>query len=339
MEAKAINVSLDMTEGLLFELFTKKVKVSEVPLLFILGSPRTGSTVIYQLLINYIKPFYFSNFIEEHFATSPALGAVFERVLNPRLPVSYNSAYGKTEGLWEPSEASMVFRHWFGGDHPSQIKSCNVLPGQEFHLLATMQTIYGLMGRMIVTKNAWNCFRIEALTRLFPRAHFLWIRRDIGLSALSDLKARYVRGGPTVWNSATTANYQEIQKMPYWEQVVEQQYEYNRSIAANLEKFSRGQFFELWYEELCDSPETQLDRLQSYFIEHNEPIELTRNASPVLQCSQGERDRGQDYTKIRHYINQHKKRFQSHVYVASRGNHWSFSPDTGLPGIRTDLNR
>lgn len=317
MEAKASNVSLDLTEGLLFELFTKKVKVSEVPLLFILGSPRTGSTVIYQVLINHIKPFYFSNFIEEHFAASPALGASFEQILNPRLPVSYSSAYGKTEGIWEPSEASKVFRHWFGGDHPSQTKSCNVLPGQEAHLLATMQTIYGLTGRMIVTKNAWNCFRIETLTRLFPRAHFLWIRRDIGLSALSDLKSRYVHGGPTIWNSATTANYQEIQKLPYWEQVVEQQYEYNRSVAADLEKFSRGQFIEVWYETLCAALETQLERLYQYFVVHNISIDRVKNKLPNLKCSSGPTSIDDDYLKIQRYVSEHHERFQNYICKAA----------------------
>ena len=308
-----VNTSLDTVETFLFKRYSRDAKVKDVPILFILGSPRTGSTLIYQVLVNFFQTFYFSNFIEEHFAAHPAVGAALDEVLNPHAPVSYESSYGKTDGMWEPSEASFIFRNWFGGDHPSQAKSCAVLPGLEPHLLATMQSIYALTGRMIIAKNAWNCFRIKTLARLFSRAHFLWIRRDIGLSAHSDLKARYLRGGPTVWNSATTANYQEIQKRPYWEQVVEQQYEYNRSIAADLHQFSHGRFIELWYEELCNDIETQLDRLQNYFVIQNEAMQITNNALPTIICSSGENGDDEDYVRIRQFITQHEERFRDYV--------------------------
>jgi hypothetical protein len=289
-----------------------------VPILFILGSPRTGSTLIYQVVINFFRTFYFSNFIAEHFADHPAVGAALDETLNPHKPVSYESALGKTNGLWEPSEASLIFRSWFGGEHPSQTESCAVLAGREQHLLASMESISGLAGRMIVTKNAWNCFRIKALATLFPRAHFLWIRRDIGLSALSDLKSRYLKGSPTIWNSATTANYQEIQKRPYWEQVVEQQYEYNCSIEADLKLYSRSQCIEMWYEELCMDLEPQLGRLQRYFAMQNESVQFIDNRLPALSRSSGKSESDEDYARIRQYIVQHEERFRDHVYETNR---------------------
>lgn len=309
-----LSASLNTVESLFFERYSRSAEAKDVPIIFILGSPRTGSTLLYQVVVNFFQTFYFSNFIEENFAENPVVGAALDEILNPHILASYESAYGKTKDLWEPSEASQIFRIWFGGKHPSQIKSCTVLAGKKSHLLATLQSIYALTGRVIVTKNAWNCFRIKTLARLFPRAHFFWIRRDISLSALSDLKARIVRGGPTVWNSATTANYKEIQKQPYWEQVVEQQYEYNRSIATDLQQFSHRRFIEIWYEELCDDIEAQLERLRRYFLTQNVSIQFKNTALPVINCSTGNSEADEDYVKIQKYVLQQRERLKEYVY-------------------------
>ncbi|KAA3646368.1 MAG: sulfotransferase [Chloroflexi bacterium] len=311
--------SLDAAEATFFERFSGQVNTVDMPLLFILGSPRTGSTLIYQILVNSIRAFFFSNFVENHFANHPVIGVALEQTLNPHEPVSYESAFGKTKGLWEPSEASKIFRNWFGGEHPSQLNSCDVISSKETHLIATMQCIYALTGNVIITKNAWNCFRIKAIKDLFPRAHFLWIRRDLGFSALSDLQARYFRGNPEIWNSATTANYREIQTLPYWEQVVEQQYEYNQSIATDLKKFAGNQFLEIWYEDLCDNTDSQMEYLQNYLTSYDLVTSIVNRNLPTFNRSFGtSNSSNEDLSKIQGYIREQEERFLDYMYLPNR---------------------
>jgi hypothetical protein len=177
-----------------------------------------------------------------------------------------------------------------------------------------MQSIHALTGKVIVTKNAWNCFRIKALAELFPNSHFLWIRRDIALSAVSDLEARYRRGGPMNWNSATTANYLEIQRRPYWEQVVEQQYEYNHSIGLELGTFAPGKYIEVWYEDLCADVRVQLDRLSVFFSSCGLP--MTYRDIDVLQFQPSSKasELKDDYAKIVQYIQKQANRMDKHIY-------------------------
>jgi len=309
-----MNEAIKKVEELFFRKFSQGIRSGDVPLVFILASPRTGSTLIYQLLINFFSFFYFSNFVNDLFSETPVVGAALDLSVYQSRSVSYKSAYGKTPGPHGPSEASFVFRNWFGGDHPSQTRSCKVNAGKKQHFVLTMKSIHKMTGLPILAKNAWNCFRIQELTRLFPRIHFLWVRRDIRASAISDLEARYRRGGPYVWNSATTANYQEIQKKPYWEQVVEQQYEYNRSIAIDLDRFCRAQYLELWYEDVCDYPERELERLDQYFSFHSLPMELRRKRILKLTRSEGPNDLGQDYNKIANYVECHHERLNKYLY-------------------------
>ena len=301
------------TEELLFEKFSRGLDIQEVPLIFILASPRAGSTVIYQMLINAFNFFYFSNFINDFFPEYPVIAAALNSMINTRPEVSYKSTYGKTRSQGGPSEASCVFRNWFGGEHPSQTKSRKVIPEKEKHLVLTMKSIIKLTGLPILTKNAWNCFRIQELIRLFPNIHFLWVRRDIRASAISDLEARYRRGGPTVWNSATTANYREIQKRPYWEQVVEQQYEYNKWVANDLEAFSHGQYIEVNYEDICGHPKRELERISRYFASQSLPICLRNKQIPVLTHSQGPSGLEEDYAKIVSYVKANSDRFKRYL--------------------------
>lgn len=309
--------SLRIAQTLLFECYaSQSVGRERIPLVFLLGSPRTGSTLVYQLIVNFFGFYYFSNFVADHFSESPIVGTALEKTLNPHKPVPYESSYGKTSGLWEPSEASAIFMNWFGGGHPSQVVSATVRKEKESHLVTTMQSIYGLMRKPIVIKNAWNCFRIADLARIFPNAHFVWIRRDIARSAISDLAARYRRGGPEVWNSATPANYIEIQKLPYWEQVVEQQYEYNKAMESDLHMHANGRFCKIWYEDICAGLEMQLDSLAGFFEGMKVAISFADLPFPQLKNSPLNLS-GQlfmDWHKIQGYISIQGLRFTEHLY-------------------------
>lgn len=307
-----------LSQTLLFERYaTESVEINRLPLVFLLGSPRTGSTLIYQIVVNFFGFYYFSNFVADHFPETPIVGAALERMLSPRNIVPYESAYGKTSGLWEPSEASAIFKNWFGGGHPSQVVSATVIPKKEAHLVLTMQSIYGLTRKPILVKNAWNCFRIADIARIFPNAHFVWIRRDIARSALSDLAARYKRGGPEVWNSATPANYLEIKKLPYWEQVIEQQYEYNNTMQEELPLYASGRYYWVWYEDICASLKAQLQSLSRFLEGMGTNISLADLPFPPLNnpplSASGQLL--EDWRKIQKYISNQRERLTAHTYV------------------------
>ena len=294
--------------------FRRDTDSERVPLIFILASPRTGSTLVYQLLINAFGLGYVSNFVNDYCWRFPILGAAASRLFARPRVVTLQSDHGKTKGWWGPSEGSALFRRWFGGEHPSQTKSCKVLPGQEPHLRRTMTSLYAMSGRPIVLKNAWNCFRVEELHRVFPGSRFIWLRRDISASATSDLRARHRRGSPLIWNSATPANYEAIRQRPYWEQVVEQQYEYNAVLERDLTRVCPGQFLELWYERLCEQPTSELERIGGVLSSRAVPVRRTAWEVPSLGHSVSGQARNDDEAKIWDYVNRNLSRLSPHVY-------------------------
>jgi len=235
-------------------------------MIFILGSPRTGSTLIYQIMINVYNLFYFTNLTNNYFYKYPFLGSIISRPFIR--DVGFESDYGKTKGLFGPSEGSYIFKNWFGEYN-------EVFPSKKNHLITAFVNINKFINKPIVIKNAWNCFRIRALRSLIPDSKFIWIRRNIIHSANSDLKARYNRGGPYTWNSSLTYDYKKIQKKPYYEQVVEQQYSYNKTIENDLKKLCPNDYIEIWYEDICKDLNHQLKLISNFLKIKNSKVNLS----------------------------------------------------------------
>lgn len=232
------------------------------PAVFVLGAPRTGSTIMYQVLASAFRLPFLSNAINDRSSDAPADGLALEHAAADRRRILGVSRFGKTEGPNQPSEASRVMQRWFGGGHPSQVVSADLLPGQEEDLVRTMVSAFTLYGRPLVIKNPWNCFRVSAIARALPNARFVWIRRDISAAAKSDLHARYVIGrSPMAWSSATPHNVESLRSRPYWVQVVENQFEFSVALERALNADAAGRFLEVWYEDLCAEPIATIWRL------------------------------------------------------------------------------
>jgi hypothetical protein len=229
--------------------------------IFILGAPRTGSTFLYQAMVHTFALPYISNFTNSNFPSTPIVGLAVQNGI--RADIGFQSSFGKTNGAFQPSEGSAVLMNWFGGGHPSQIVSTQVLDGKERHFRRTLAATEGLCGGPLVTKNPWNCFRANYLTQSLPSARFVWIRRDVRVAALSDLEARYItkNGDANAWNSATPANVEQLLRLPPVQQVVENQVEFSKAISRALATHAEGRWIEVWYEDLIAEPQVALDRI------------------------------------------------------------------------------
>ena len=85
------------------------------PMVFIIGAPRSGTTLLSQLLSSSGLFGYINNFIAR-FWTAPTLGAlIYKTVLDHecRGNSSLQSHLGVTENLHEPHEFGYFWRRWF----------------------------------------------------------------------------------------------------------------------------------------------------------------------------------------------------------------------------------
>lgn len=222
------------------------------PPLFLIGAPRTGSTLIYQVITNFFEVNYTSNF-GALFYHSLFIGMRLEkRLFGNGFHNNFISINGRTRGLRSPNECGKFWYRWFPKDR-------HFVGGDEFRtneltaLRRTILAVTKLMPRPFVFKNL-NCGqRLQVLHKILPEALFIYCKRNPLYTAQSILEGRErVLGDKNKWWSVMPRNMSELLKLPYPEQVVKQVYYLQAQIEQDLPLFPEKQFIEVSYEALCD---------------------------------------------------------------------------------------
>jgi hypothetical protein len=87
----------------------------ELPIIFVCGPARSGTSLMAQVLIRQLPVSYLSNVVGL-FPRSPLIATRVMAFTLKRRRVSFRSFYGKSRGLSEPSDAMALWDRWFGGD-------------------------------------------------------------------------------------------------------------------------------------------------------------------------------------------------------------------------------
>jgi hypothetical protein len=222
---------------------------------FIVGAPRTGSTLLFQLLVKHFQVAYISNLM----AAAPRAMIRLARATSSRMRRARairESDLGYTPGLLSPNEAGAVMNAWFRED----AESC------ERRLVRnSVALISEILGGALVTKNLANSLRLPRIAEIFPEARFIHIRRDPLLTAQSLLLARRRHyGSDREWLSIEPPGANEVREKPPSYQVVWQATTIDRRVCEFLAASSACALV-VRYEDLCAQPAEQLDRIQQTF--------------------------------------------------------------------------
>lgn len=150
---------------------------SSMPIVLIVGPPRSGTTLVYQLLIKIFEFSYMSNFA----AIIPSMPAVMTRLSRPfskPSPELKKSDYGFIKGLWEPNEGGAIMKKWF---------CANSKHGGS--PLASLAAVQSIMGGPFINKNTFNIGRLKNIISFFPDAIFIHLWRDL----LSNVASTYLK--------------------------------------------------------------------------------------------------------------------------------------------------
>ena len=229
--------------------------------MFILGAPRTGSTLLYQTLVQSLAVGYLNN-AQAMLHGAPLLVA---RWGGHRPPGGeFRSDLGLTRGWSGPSEAGAFWYRWFPRDVP-HVSDQDVAVGT---LLSLRQVVGALTRRLgpMLFKNLTNSMRIRVLASLFPEARFVVVERDLLWTAQSILLARIqVHGNPTRWWSVRVPGWQRLQALPPEEQVTSQVVEIDRIIDADARLVGAERFLRVRYEDFCGDPAAAIEAIRAHW--------------------------------------------------------------------------
>jgi len=254
---RALNRTLD-------ELETRASDGSEAPLrhppLLVVGAPRSGSTLLYQALVQAFDVGYLTN-LHCRLHGAPSL---VERMWRPQPPAAFESRFGRTSGLAAPSECGEFWYRFFRR-RPQYVPLEAADPRGQRRLRAAVRALGDAAGRTVVFKNLLCTLRVAPIGSALPEARFVVVRRDLVENAVSLLAARRsVNGDERAWWSAEPPEIDELRGLSPPAQVVEQVRRIEALVERDRELLGAERFHEVRYERLCEDAEGTMRELAAF---------------------------------------------------------------------------
>jgi hypothetical protein len=230
------------------------------PPIFIIGPPRSGSTLLYQLVVQRFDVGYLSNRHCRYYG-APSL---VERRTRPRPPGELSSRYGRTTGPDAPSECTEYWYRFFRRT-PQYVPREEMPERQRRRFRASVRAFGAAADRPVVFKNLICALRLGPIADALPEAVFVRIRRDLLATATSLLAGRKdLYGDYGHWWSSEPPEIDRLRRLPPHEQVVEQVRSIDGLIDAALDDVGADRFNELTYETLCEDAPAALSRIAAF---------------------------------------------------------------------------
>jgi hypothetical protein len=235
------------------------------PIVFIVGTPRSGTTVLYQLMADYLDVGFVNNRMARYFG-APLVGAVLHGRTGGAHGVALESDYGRTDGGLAPHEFSW-FWQYYGDFHLNDDLTDDELARINWQpVKRILEGLAGYFGRPLVIKNLnFIVYQIAWLKKLLPGAKFIWIRRDDRYTVQSILRAREDQyGDRNVWWSVRPRDARRWEDKPAVDQVVHQVTDISSAIRRAFELIPSQDKLEIDYEELMRRPRQTLVRVAEF---------------------------------------------------------------------------
>lgn len=217
--------------------------------IFVIGPPRSGTTLFAQIMLSSIQIAYISNIMAlwpSRIELFSRLTALARRGMGQSLGESH---LGYVRGPFGVNEAGSLLRDLLDKR------------ADGISVRRTLNAISVTQAGPLLVKNLWNAYRIERIVQLFPDAIFLWLTRDVQFNAQSLLQARQaVNGNPDEWWSVRPSGQCPIYPDDPCHQVVWQVLKINKDIQTQLEE-TGALVVKLSYESLCADPGEIIDFL------------------------------------------------------------------------------
>ena len=272
--------------------------------IFIIGPPRTGSTLLYQLMVVYFNLGYLTNFHCKYYG-SPYLA---EKLLHQGSSLDdwkgdFSSYYGGTEGKKAPSECGEYWYRFFRR-RPQYVRNADVPLVNLRCLRGSVRAIGDVVEKPFIFKNLLCSLRLEPLFDTLPESLFIVVKRDLIDTASSLLRGRIqLFGDLDHWLSVEPPNITELRKLPPHEQVVEQVRGIYKLIDTNKKRIGPERFIEVAYKDLCKDTYATMIRIEDFLKVHG--MHVDRRAEIPAEFDQSTKKTGIDsdlYRKMTRYV-------------------------------------
>lgn len=237
------------------------------PPVFILGAPRSGTTLLYELLVTCYHFSYFTNLANRFFMTPLAVSSLSDH-FKQTWHGNGVSSFGSLKGLGAPNEAGALWNRWipeFGYLGERDYESRREALFESASVIAALQ---GIHRAPFINKNVMHSVHIRLLNAAFPDCLFIDLRRDMRANVRSIVRARNKGGGPALdvdgWWSVRPRHIEAWLGLSMEEQACAQIEMLRRDAEGAFALIGEQRRVVINYEDICRNPESSLKQIAAF---------------------------------------------------------------------------
>lgn len=252
----SMNDSLEESQKELF------VPVKEEPTtIHVIGTPRSGTTLLTQLLLSHFDIGYINNLIAA-FWKAPVYGIhLSKKLLGNNYQSNYTSNFGATSQISEPHEFSYFWKYHLNYDNFLQqtYNKDHKVSWEQLKLILTQMCLAN--ERPMLFKSFQYGFHASEAISHMPNSLFVLIKRDPFQTAFSILKLREkMHKSADVWASIKPYQYHFLKDENNYRQIMGQVLFLNFEYEKQFAKVPKKNKLIISYEELCENTSKQLHK-------------------------------------------------------------------------------
>ncbi len=223
--------------------------------IFIVGAPRTGSTILYQALTNRFKVCYIDN-LASNFYRNLRFGVwLSKKKYGDRPHDNFRAEFGDTANFSKhgPSECGEFWYRWLPrSDHYAD--SSSISDKAKRKIRREILCVSAKYNQPFVFKNLNAGQRLKLIADIFPDAKIIFVQRDPLFVVRSILKARAQLGiSAGQWWSVRPANFRSLLDLSEEKMCAAQVHYIESQIASDLELFGDDNVCRVHYSEFSEN--------------------------------------------------------------------------------------
>lgn len=229
---------------------------------FMIGAPRTGSTILYQALTNYFDLLYIDNLVCR-WRKNLFFGFWLSSKRFGRKPHdNFSARHGSTAdfGGHAPSECGGFWYRWLPTDRHF-VSEEDITPTMVREIRRELTAVINRFDRPLLIKNLNAGQRLRLIRQCFPEARIIYIRRDRRFVVDSILRARRATGTKAneMW-SIRPRDFQDLLRLPELDLVAAQVCAIERQIDEDLKLFPEANVRTVFFDDFSPDLVHELGR-------------------------------------------------------------------------------
>lgn len=271
-----------------------------LPSVHVIGVPRSGTTLLTQLIYSHLDVGYINNLIARFWKAPVSAIRLSRKILGNGYSSSLSSDYGKTDSIYEPNEFNYLWYNLLEYDdhHQKTEEQAKEIDWQ--WCSRVIKNMLAAYGKPIAFKSFMLGWHAELMQNALSNTCFVWIKRDPLDTALSLLDLRRdLFGTIDRWASFKPVNYEELSSRTPWEQVAGQVYYLEQTYQKQIDRLPESNYLVLEYEDVCKNPLGTITDIQHLINENGGEVEKTIENIAPQQPSKKNAENYDEYEKVR----------------------------------------